>query len=136
MKTTHDRRSRVLGALAWAVPLLLLACKDDSPCDPGFFERLGACYPEPTAGAAGTAAEPVDPGDGGAEAVEAVVGQACTDTVAMSDCGGAAPICAELPSGTVCTQIDCLDGEANAGACPSGWTCVPSSGNPSVCLDL
>lgn len=132
MKTIFDRRW-LLGPLVWAVPVSLLACKDDSPCDPGFTERLGACYPEPTGGTGGTGGEPVDPGDGG---VSAVIGQPCTDTAASSDCGGAAPICAPLPSGTVCTQILCLDGEPNAGACPSDWTCLPSDGNPSVCLSL
>src|SRR5688572_2447847 len=138
MKTTHDRGRWLLGPLAWAVPLSLFACKDDSPCDPGFVARLGAgCYPEAAAGAAGaagTAGEPVEPGDGGV--VDAVIGQPCTDTEASSDCGGAAPICAPLPSGTVCTQILCLEGEPNAGACPSDWTCLPSAGNPSVCLSL
>jgi hypothetical protein len=137
MKTTHDRRW-ALGPLV-GLSLALFACKDDAPCDEGQEDRLGNCYPLAAAGspgAAGTSAEPVDPGDGGVQAVDAVIGQPCTDTAASSDCGGPAPICAPLPSGTVCTQILCLEGEPNAGACPSGWTCVPSAGNPSVCLNL
>jgi hypothetical protein len=142
MKTTHDRRCWALGSLACLASLSLFACKDDSPCDEGQEERLGAaCYPinaGGTPGAAGTSALPVDAGLGLTDGpgVDAVIGQACADTTASSDCGGAAPICAPLPSGTVCTQILCLDGEPNAGVCPSDWMCLPSAGNPSVCLKL
>lgn len=136
MKKTRDSR---LGLTACVALLALFACKDDDPCDEGQIETLGSCYPGSAAGAAGTAgsgAGPSDVGDGGAEAPDAVIGQPCADTAASSDCGGGAPICAPLPSGTVCTQILCLDGEPNAGACPSDWTCLPSTGNPSVCLKL
>jgi hypothetical protein len=130
---------------------LLLACTDDSPCDEGQFERNAGCYPIAAAGssqagsagmgAGGTAIVP-DGGLGGDSgepvAVQAEVGQPCADTTASSDCGGNAPICAPLPSGTVCTQILCLDGEPNAGACPTGWTCLQARPmpDPSVCLEF
>jgi hypothetical protein len=41
-------------------------------------------------------------------------------------------------SGTVCTQILCLEGEPNAGACPPGWTCLQARPmpDPSVCLNF
>jgi hypothetical protein len=137
MKTIHDRRWALGTLFLGVVPLALFACKDDDPCDEGYEDRLGACYPISaggTPGAAGTSADPVVPGDAG---VEAVIGQPCTDTAANSDCGGAAPICAPLPAGTVCTQILCLDGEPNAGVCPSDWMCLPGDGTrPSVCLKL
>jgi len=127
---------------------LSLGCKDDSPCDEGQEEHNAACYPATAAGSgsgsAGSGGD-TDTGDidgsGGTDpsapaAVQAEVGQTCADTTAFSDCGGHAPICAPLPSGTACTQILCLPGEANAGACPSGWTCLQARPmpDPSVCL--
>jgi hypothetical protein len=128
-----------------------LACTDDSPCDEGWFERNAGCYPVAAAGSgqaggagmgAGGIASVPDGGLGGDSGepvgVQAEVGQPCADTTASSDCGGNAPICAPLPSGTVCTQILCLDGEPNAGACPTGWTCLQARPmpDPSVCLNF
>jgi hypothetical protein len=128
-----------------------LSCTDDSPCDEGQFERNAGCYPVAAAGSgqaggsgmgAGGAANGLDGGlgsDGGDPVgVQAEVGQPCADTTASSDCGGNAPICAPLPSGTACTQILCLEGEPNAGACPTGWTCVQARPmpDPSVCLNF
>ncbi|MEO8181309.1 MAG: hypothetical protein ABI895_20935 [Deltaproteobacteria bacterium] len=130
---------------------LSLGCKDDSPCDEGQEVRNAACYP--VAAAAGSGSGSDDTGDdtagddtasdagGGTDppaGVQAEVGQPCADTAAHSDCGGHAPICAPLPSGTVCTQILCLAGEVNEGACPSGWTCLQARPmpTPSVCLNF
>jgi hypothetical protein len=139
MKTTRNcaRANAIFGSGAMLL-LVSLACKDDDPCDPGQVETQAAsCSPAAagSAGAAGTSAE--EPGDSGAAAGEDyVVGQPCADTAASSDCGGAAPICAALPSGSACTQIMCLEGEPNAGACPADWPCTEIPGYPSTCLNL
>jgi hypothetical protein len=131
---------------------LALGCKDDSPCDEGQEYLLAGCVPVAAAGSggggtggtgsAGTQGGETDGGigtDTGTAApagVQAEVGDPCQDTTASSDCGGNAPICAPLPSGTACTQILCLDGEPNAGACPADWTCLQARPmpDPSVCL--
>jgi hypothetical protein len=124
---------------------LSASCKDESPCDDGQEERNAGCYPI-AAGSAGVGGQSavdsaaVDSGTGMDSAApvgsQAVVGQPCADTAGSSDCGGPAPICAPLPAGAVCTQIFCLDGEANAGACPSDWPCRTIGANPSVCLNF
>jgi hypothetical protein len=142
MKTTR-MRSLAKAIFVPLVALLLqpLACKDDDPCDPGQVERnANACYPLP-AGGAGMAGSAGSTGDESADSgapddEEFVVGQPCTDTTDSSDCGGAAPICAPLPSGPACTQIMCLEGEPNAGACPADWPCTEIPGYPSTCLNL
>jgi hypothetical protein len=157
---TNSKVVRVGAASLWGMALvwLGLSCKDDEPCDPGFVERgASACYPVATGGSGGSpggggsagdpgtagttdVGEQPDAGDSGAAApppVEAEVGQTCTDTANHSDCGGAAPICAPLPSGTVCTQILCLDGETNAGACPADAPCIPTGATtPSICFPM
>jgi hypothetical protein len=152
----NENQSLTRGILTVALGALALAsgCTDDSPCDDGQMPSLGAsCYPAAAAGNAGTgnagtgnagmgnagtAATEVDAGGDSGEAApaeaSAVVGQPCTDTTANSDCGGNAPICAPLPAGPACTQILCLDGEPNAGACPADWPCLAIGANPSACL--
>ena len=138
---TLDHRRSARHPLVWvAAGLAMFGCKDDSPCDEGFVERgSSACYPLP-AGGAGEAGQAgmtgdVDAGDGGGAAPAAFyIGQPCADTEAHSDCGGGAPICADLPAGTMCTQILCQAGEPNAGVCPSDWMCLSSAGNPSACV--
>jgi len=132
---------------------LTAGCKDDDPCDPDQTERHGQCYAT-TAGAGGTSISAAEAGAanaGGANAAGAgdatagapsagpdtPVGTPCQDTSASSDCGGAAPVCADLTplgQGIMCTQLDCADGEAHAGACPSGFTCFAVPGYPSVCI--
>ena len=127
---------------------LAVGCKDDDPCDPDQIERNSQCYPPPaaagtagkaagTAGGADSAGGAADAGGGAAPALDTPVGSPCQDTTASSDCGGEAPVCADLSplgQGVMCTQIDCAEGEANAGACPSGFTCFAVSGYPSVCI--
>jgi hypothetical protein len=148
ISTQTSARARWLSCLG--LVLSSFGCKDDSPCDEGQEVRNVSCYPvaaaagtgSGSAGAGGedTAGEDTD-SDASAGAdppagIQAEVGQTCADTAAHSDCGGNAPICAPLPSGTACTQILCLAGEANEGACPSGWTCLQARPlpSPSVCL--
>ncbi len=124
--------------------LLSFACKDEDPCDPDQVEQNALCYPADSAGSGGTggsssasAGAAGEPSAGGAPAsVDAEFGQACSDTTAHSDCGGQAPICAPLPAGSVCTQIECQEGEANAGACPAEWTCLKVGDNPSACVNF
>ena len=159
---TNSNVVRVGAASLWGVALvwLGLSCKDDEPCDPGFVERgATACYPVATGGSGGSpggggsAGTPgtagttdvgdlPDAGDGGVAAppaVEAEAGDPCTDDVAFSDCGGAAPICADFmgATGKRCTQIMCLPGEPNAGACPADAPCIPTGAStPSVCFPM
>ena len=156
---TNSNVVRAGAASLWGVALLWLglSCKDEDPCDPGFVERgAAACYPIPmggtggtpggagsagTAGAAGTTdvGDQPDAGDSGAApppAVEAEVGDPCTDIVASSDCGGAAPICGDFPGGAKCTQINCMDGEANAGACPATAPCINTPMGTTVCFPM
>jgi hypothetical protein len=122
-----------------ALLLLLFACKDDDPCDPGWVEtQANSCFPE-MAGSAGMGGAPnEETADSGAPGDEEdfEIGQPCADTAGSSDCGGTAPICAPLPSGAVCTQVMCLDGEPNAGVCPDDWPCTEIPGYPSTCLNL
>jgi hypothetical protein len=152
MTISTQTLARVLCLSGVALLGLSLACTDDSPCDEGQEQRNAGCYPiapagSGQAGASGMGAGGTTSPDGGLGSdsgspspvgVQAEVGQPCADTTAHSDCGGNAPICAPLPSGTVCTQILCLDGEPNAGACPTGWTCLQARPmpDPSVCLNF
>ena len=133
---------------------LVAGCKDDDPCDPEQIEMHSQCYPPAasggTAGSAASAASGTDAGGadaggaaetvgGGAPTLETPIGSPCEDTTASSDCGGEAPVCADLtPLGqtVMCTQTDCAEGEANAGVCPSGFTCFAVPGYPSVCIKV
>jgi hypothetical protein len=142
--------ARALGLFSLGLMSSALGCKDDSPCDEGQVQRNAACVPVAVAGSGGTGSAGTEGGgtdaggtDGGigtqtgtTAGIQAEVGDPCEDTAASSDCGGNAPICAPLPSGTACTQILCLEGEVNAGACPVGWTCLQARPmpDPSVCL--
>jgi hypothetical protein len=139
MISTHILTRR-LGLALCGLSWLSVGCKDASPCDEGQEERNAGCYPIPAANGGTGGQSEADSGTGtdGAARVSAepVVGQPCADPVGSSDCGGAAPICAPLPAGAVCTQISCLEGEINAGACPSDWPCRAIGNNPSVCLNF
>jgi hypothetical protein len=142
MKTSRNctRANGFFGSVAMLL-LVSLACKDDDPCDPGQVESQAAACSPATAGSAGMAGSAGSAGDepadsGAPDDEDFVVGQPCSDTAGSSDCGGAAPICAPLPSGSACTQIMCLEGEPNAGACPPDWPCTEIPGYPSTCLNL
>lgn len=122
------------------------ACKDNEPCDEGQ-ESIGTgCFPEATGGStAGGSSNPQagspneagasDGGAGNAAPVgnsDATFGTPCESD---AECGGDAPVCATDPL-YYCTQLDCKDGEENAGACPDGWTCLLLPPNPSACVNL
>lgn len=131
-------------ALFWLLPLLALplSCKDEDPCDPGQEARGTGCYPveEGEAGSPGTpsgneggAADGA--GGAGSEPTgnpDATFGTKCESD---EDCGGDAPVCATEML-FYCTQLDCQDGEANAGACPDGWSCIKVPEKPSACVNL
>lgn len=121
----------------------LTACVDDDPCDPGQVVKLGQCYPKAMSSGGsssggtdmGGAPEVTAGAPGGSS--DATFGSPCEDTTDSSDCGEDAPVCADLsPLGQdiMCTQLDCAEGEANAGVCPSGFTCFAVSGYPSLCI--
>ena len=120
---------------------LALGCKDDDPCDPGQIVMNTQCYPAPatggdSAGGGADSAGAPDTAGGAPSSVDTPFGTACQDTTASSDCGGLAPICADLTKlgqSVMCTQIDCSAGEANAGVCPGGFSCFAFPGYPSVC---
>jgi len=142
--TTLMRRAALLALLGGSG--LLGACKDDDPCDPGETERYGQCYPapavagsggNPASGAAGADVGGAADSAAGATSVETPFGTECHDAPGSADCGGEAPVCADLSplgQGVYCTQIDCSEGEANAGVCPTGFTCFAVPGYPSVCI--
>jgi hypothetical protein len=128
-----------------AVPCLPLACRDGDPCDPGQ-DLIGTfCYDHASGGAAsggatsdaGAAQAEAGANEGGAPQESgnnpnATFGTPCTD---VSQCGGPAPICVPAPL-NYCSQLDCHDGEANAGVCPAKWTCYKYLDNPWTCVNL
>lgn len=117
------------------------ACLAKDPCGEGLHELPDyRCAPLPTPPDAGRAEASVneasvdggggEAGEASAPAVASGFGQTCAK---MADCPSDAPIC-PAPKLPYCTQIDCEPGEANAGVCPAGFTCVRLPGLPSGCL--
>lgn len=142
MKLQKRRLAQGLVLGAWGVCGLAVGCKDDDPCDPGQIVQNTQCYPAPAnggdtgSGGADAGGEPEAAGGAPSAEVDTPFGAACKDTTASSDCGGIAPVCADLTKlggSVMCTQIDCSVGEANAGVCPEGFTCFAFPGYPSVC---
>ena len=138
-----DIKAPALGLLA-LLGLLVAppGCKDNDPCDPGQESVGTGCFPVAAGGSAAQAGAASDAGasDGGAPAGGAAsVGNPdatfATPCESNADCGGDAPVCATDPL-FYCTQLNCKDGEENAGACPDGWTCVLLPPNPSACVNL
>ncbi|HVY27876.1 MAG TPA: hypothetical protein VHB79_15075 [Polyangiaceae bacterium] len=115
--------------------LLPLACKDTDPCDPGQEIKGTGCFPIMSSDTGSTGDAGADAG--GAAGVEpwgnpdATWGSHCDRN---KDCGPDAPICATAPF-NYCSQIDCQDGEANAGVCPDTWTCFKFEPYPAICTD-
>jgi hypothetical protein len=131
-------QSLILGALG--VCAMSVGCKDDDPCDPGQIVQNSQCYPAPVGGGetggSDAGGEPDTAGGAPSGDLNTPFGAACEDTTASSDCGGEAPLCADLTQlgqSVMCTQRDCSAGEENAGVCPAGFTCFAFPGYPSVC---
>lgn len=126
--------TRISIALLAGASFVATGCRMDDPCDPGQELRNGFCFDVEeeggSAGQGGAAGGAGSAGSGG----ESFFGKACKDNVNSSDCGGDAPVCADVVF--YCTQIECADGETNEGACPADWTCLKTPGNPSACVDL
>ena len=136
-RTMYKRRSSTMSrffCLAGAIcsGLFAFGCWASNPCEPGDTIMMDSCYPAAAKPPAKTDAGPEVTGDGSAPATkEASFGKTCA---AASDCAAGSPICG-APQLPYCTQINCQDGEENAGACPSsGWQCLKVGNNPSVCL--
>ena len=132
MKSSTAVAVLVLGPIL----VLVAACNASDPSGPGFELDSYGCLPIPAAAAAtatDAAAAATDAGasEDDAAAVATSFGKTCT---AMTDCSGDAPICA-APQLPYCTQISCNPGEANAGACPTGWTCM-NGGSSSACVKM
>lgn len=129
MKTV--KKHSVIGAALASVSLLAVAgCWHDSPCEEGYVVVTDMCYKIPVAPAPAPAAE-AGAGEAAAPATD-TFGKTCT---AQADCaGGTAPVCA-APQLPYCTQINCMDGEANAGSCPTGFTCI-AAGAQSACVKM
>ena len=146
--------------LALLIGLLPLACKDTSPCDAGEKATGIGCFPEDKGGSAGKSSSTAGSDSGGAPATsdggappasgagvpdtgtggsgvepwgnpDATWGSHCE---ANKDCGPDAPICATAPL-FYCTQVDCQEGEANFGVCPTGWDCFKYLDNPAICFN-
>lgn len=142
---TRDSSRALLASAALVLAATATACVAKDPCGDGLYELDNyRCAPLPAAPAAeagaadGGAGATTSADDAGAEAATDAApapaassfGKACA---AATDCGGDAPMCG-APQLPYCTQIDCEAGEAHAGACPSGFTCVHVPGYPSACL--
>jgi hypothetical protein len=123
---------RALGALMLALVACSTGCDPSDPCDPGYYEEHGACYPFPVVLDAGGDAQAGD--DGGSEPD----GEAPADPyegfgddcVEQSDCAGDL-VCGgeQFPR---CTQVNCM---ADTSVCPPGWICFDTMGmspDPSV----
>lgn len=123
------------------ITLSALACDPSDPCDPGYYELHGACYPTPEEEPdAGGDAGPIEDDDAGSDAEPPPsdphegFGDACEDE---SDCPEALICGGEMLP--YCTQVNCMD---DPSICPSTWTCLDTTGlspDPnvtSICLRL
>ena len=137
---------KYLALFTLGLGLLPLSCKDTDPCDPGQEIKSTGCFPIKTGGSAGktssadggeTSAEAGASAGGAGSGVEpwgnpdATWGSPCERN---AECGPDAPICATAPF-NYCSQIDCQDGEANAGVCPDTWVCFKFEPYPAICTD-
>lgn len=140
---TKTMRAPLLG---WSLILVLagVACDPSDPCDSGYYEEHGACYPIRTTADAGD-------GDGDGDGDDEDAGGGPTDAAAPSDpyegfgdeCGEQSDCANGLVCGApqlpYCTQVNCMD---DLDTCPPEWTCFDTMGmspDPSVtsvCLNL
>ncbi|RYZ09478.1 MAG: hypothetical protein EOO73_04065 [Myxococcales bacterium] len=116
---------------------LLPGCRDDDPCDEGQESTGTGCFPRSSGGSGGLSAAPAGgaSGEGGAAPSgnpDATFGTACESD---ADCGSEAPVCDDQQF-HYCLQVECQEGEANEGACPTDWTCFKYQDNPSACIKL
>jgi hypothetical protein len=127
-------------------------CKDEEPCDEDQDSIGTGCYPKPepepepteggsaaTQGGASNAAGGATGEGGWPGGIEppgnpdAMFSSPCTTN---KDCSEAAPICLIPPGPEYCSQIDCLEGEANEGSCPDTWVCFKLNAETrSACLN-
>ncbi len=122
-------RKIVLESSSWVFGLAMAGitgCTENEPCDPGRILRIDECIVAPASSGSSDAGRDGAASDG---APASLFGKACSS---QSDCSGDAPICA-APQLPYCTQIDCLAGGKNAGACPSGYQCL-GTGSQSACV--
>lgn len=107
--------------------LLVCACIDNSPCEPGQKYEYNACYP-PTSMDASTASDsgaPTDAGDDSdaSDAAKVDAGDNFGTTCTMSSqCVGASPYCVISPGNPdgYCTATGCNE---EPKVCAEGWTC-------------
>lgn len=112
-------RCLIVGSVvAAAIAMFGSACYPEDACGKGLIEVPGTnnCMAAPP--------PPVDAGDFDAGSF----GKACGSP---AECGPEAPLC--NPALPYCTQSDCKDGEAHAGACPPNFTCAKIGDYPSFC---
>ena len=130
--------------LSLVLSLLGGACDPSDPCDSGYYEEHGACYPirMPVSDGGGDGDGDGDDEDAGGEPSDAEApsdpyegfGDECEE---QSDCPNGL-VCA-APQLPYCTQVNCMD---DADICPPEWTCFDTMGmspDPSVtsvCLNL
>ena len=128
-------------------------CKDEEPCDEDQDSIGTGCYakpepePEPAEGGSPSVSEGGAPSaaggamseggwPGGIEPPGNPDAMFQSDCVSNKDCSEEAPICLIAPGPLYCSQIDCLEGEVNAGACPQGWVCFQLNAETrSACLN-
>ena len=121
------------------------ACDPSDPCDSGYEEEHGACYPirAPQDAAQGDEPDGATDEDGGSLSDAEVeppgdpyegFGDECEDE---SDCPE--DLVCGAPQLAMCTQVNCMD---EPSICPPDWTCFDTTGvspDPSVtsvCLKL
>lgn len=143
------KRTQLTLLLGAFTTMFFVGCQlTEDSCDPDQYPEYGICAPLPPEGDGDGDGDMGDGdgdaeggagGGGGAAPVEPEppieedpnFGDACSE--GGEECKGGT-ICA-APQLPICTQVNCMDGEANEGACPDGMTCTPTGQDPpSICL--
>lgn len=130
-------RAQLLRTFAVLLLGLASACDPSDPCDSGYYEEHGACYPvRMPAGDGGGDGDGDADEDAGADPSDAATsgdpyegfGDECSE--AEPDCPNGL-VCA-APQLPYCTQVNCLSDDS---ICPPDWTCYDAMGaspDPSV----